>query len=246
MSPPARSGDGDDLAPLERLLQQLREGLGDGLADAAADDPREHRARALCAAAERLLDELPGAATGDPSSPLRERIAVLPPASRLPCALHLCVGYSAATIARLLGRAEPEVRELIERAGARLERRLASDILLVGREALTLHALVATLTDAGHTVVGVAASRARALSLAERSPPQLLVVDAGVEDDGGEAVAAARVIAERLRLPVVLLHAGARSARGMVDGRAVELVAKPFEASTLRRHCLRALLLHER
>ena len=86
-------------------------------------------------------------------------------------------------------------------------------ILVADDEALTRMGLRAMLREMGHTVVGAVADGLTALRLACESRPDLIILD--IKMPGMDGLAAARAIADRCPLPVVMLTA--YSERSLVE-----------------------------
>ena len=91
-----------------------------------------------------------------------------------------------------------------------------------------------------HAVVGVASNSARALQLAARERPDLVLCDVQL-DDGATGVAAAAKILEAHSVPVVFVTAYPEN---LLTGERIEpafLVTKPFEPEVLQIAIAQAL-----
>jgi two-component system, response regulator PdtaR len=110
-------------------------------------------------------------------------------------------------------------------------------ILVVEDEALVAMALADCLEDAGHEVVGPAATVDEAMALCEARTPELALLDIDLRDDG-DGVALARLLFAQWRLPVIFTSgqsAAARRARDVALGH----VPKPYKTETVLR-CIEA------
>ncbi len=108
-------------------------------------------------------------------------------------------------------------------------------ILIVEDEALIAMMLADSLEDAGHEVVGPAATMAEALALCAGAapPPELAVLDIDL-GDGGSGVDVARALMERWGVPSILASGQTMEARRARD-IALSHISKPYEAETVLR-----------
>lgn len=104
-------------------------------------------------------------------------------------------------------------------------------VLIVEDEALLSLYLQECIEDAGHTVVGIAATSREAVELAMQARPDLAFVDVNLLD-GNTGVEAARIMAERCDTLVVFMTANQKMIPGDFAG-AAGLVAKPYSQSGL-------------
>ena len=107
-------------------------------------------------------------------------------------------------------------------------------VLIVEEEVLIAWMLADSLEDAGHEVVGPAATMAEALALCEAAPPpELAVLDVNLRD-GSNGVDVARALLERWGV-LSLFASGqvveARQARGIALG----CIRKPYAPQTVLR-----------
>jgi DNA-binding response OmpR family regulator len=102
-------------------------------------------------------------------------------------------------------------------------------ILIAEDDALIALCTEDILTDAGHTVVGLAATKSRALQLAQQSQPDLALIDLRLAD-GETGLDVARELA-RHRIPTIVVSA---LPRGMAAAEPLSaFVEKPFAPETL-------------
>jgi DNA-binding response OmpR family regulator len=102
-------------------------------------------------------------------------------------------------------------------------------ILIAEDDALIALCTEDILTDAGHTVVGLATTKLRALQLAQQSRPDLALIDLRLAD-GETGLDVAQELAT-YRIPTIVVSA---LPRGMVaGGSARAFVEKPFAPETL-------------
>lgn len=110
----------------------------------------------------------------------------------------------------------------------------AAKILIVEDEFLIAMECEWILADAGHEVVGIAADEQQAVSLAERTRPDLVLMDIRLAR-GGDGIAAAKAIRSRYGTRSVFVSAhGERETR--TRGEAADpagWLVKPYTAATL-------------
>ena len=75
-------------------------------------------------------------------------------------------------------------------------------VLIVENEHLIALSMEDSLISAGHTVVGIAATTAKALSIAEKWAPELAIVNVGL-DNNESGIEAARQLKQRQKLAVI-------------------------------------------
>ena len=187
------------------------------------------------------LADASGGETSTRARPPRS-LASLPMRLRLPWALRECAAWTPAEIAWLLDCPRRVVHDALDDAETALSRQIASDVLVVGRQPLVLRALSQLLAEAGHTVVGTAATRTRAIVLARESPPALVVADleGPLFASENEAV---RALGSRLDVPFVLLCSTPVRGASLEELPAGHhVLGKPYDPDALTRTCLRALL----
>ena len=106
-------------------------------------------------------------------------------------------------------------------------------VLIVEDEVLIAWMLADSLEDAGHEVVGPAATMAEALALCEAAPPDLAVLDINL-GDGSSGVDVARALLERWGVLSIFASGQMTDARKASDV-ALGYIRKPYEAQTVLR-----------
>ncbi len=104
-------------------------------------------------------------------------------------------------------------------------------ILIVEDEPMLAYQLEDELAEAGHEVVGCAMSSGEAIALAERTQPDLVLLDIQLSD-GRTGLSAARRLYARRRA-IVFLTASARTLPQDLAG-AVGVIEKPWSTSGLQ------------
>ncbi len=131
------------------------------------------------------------------------------------------VGVSAETAAAMLAAATGQLR-----AAA------ATDVLIIEDEPIIAMDLEELVASCGHRVIGVAATEADAVAIAEKSRPGLILADINL-GAGGDGTAAVSRIMRNYYAPVIFVTAYPER---LLTGEALEpafVITKPFEPLTL-------------
>lgn len=104
-------------------------------------------------------------------------------------------------------------------------------ILVVEDEPLLAMTLEASLLDAGHQVVGTAATASRALEIAEKATPELALVDINLRD-GSSGIDVARELLRRWGAPSLFVSGQSRAAHANQDA-ALGYIDKPYTPETV-------------
>lgn len=103
--------------------------------------------------------------------------------------------------------------------------------MIVEDEGVIALLLSDVLTQMGHEVCAVAATEADAVTCAERSRPDLMIVDAKLRD--GSGVSAVGSILQAQSVPYVFMTGDTAGARKLAEGAIV--IEKPFDEAELLR-----------
>jgi DNA-binding response OmpR family regulator len=106
-------------------------------------------------------------------------------------------------------------------------------ILVVEDEALIAELLVECLEDAGHTVIGPAATAKDALHLCTGFTPDLAILDISLAD-GSSGIEVARELFSRPGVAIIFASGELKIAR-QVEGAALSFLPKPYQMVELFR-----------
>jgi CheY-like chemotaxis protein len=200
----------------------VAESLQEMLADAEADGDPQH---ALYRTVTRRFDR--GAATSSPFvigrlSQKQRQLLLLTSLEELP------IEAAAPIVAITVGDAEAQLSEAREhlRAGA------ATDVLIIEDEPVIAMDIEELVQSCGHNVVGVAASEAEVVELAELHRPGLILADINLGVGGDGTMAVSRIMRHHYA-PVIFVTAYPER---LLTGEALEpafVITKPFEPMTL-------------
>ena len=117
-------------------------------------------------------------------------------------------------------------------ARGRLQASAATDVLIIEDEPIIAMDIEELVAGCGHRVIGVAATEAEAVAIAERSRPGLILADINL-GAGGDGTSAVSRIMKSHYAPVIFVTAYPER---LLTGDAVEpafVITKPFEPLTL-------------
>jgi DNA-directed RNA polymerase specialized sigma24 family protein/CheY-like chemotaxis protein len=179
---------------------------------------------------------------GDDASRRLLRIA---PRSRQAFLLTALEGFTPSEAAQILGVDFPEVERLIAEAQAEIDAELATDVLIIEDEPVIAADIEALVTEIGHTVVDIAATRTEAVDAVARKTPGLVLADIQLAD-GSSGIDAVKDILARLDVPVIFITAFPER---LLTGERPEptfLITKPFQPETVKAAIGQALFFHPR
>jgi CheY-like chemotaxis protein len=137
-----------------------------------------------------------------------------------------------AAAALVLGLPAGLADAMLTAARDRLRASRAARVLIIEDEPIIAMDLQQLVESAGHQVIGIAASEAEAVAIAERERPSLVLADVNLGQGGDGAAAVERILA-RHAVPVIFVTAYPER---LLTGLRVEpafVIAKPFEPMTL-------------
>ena len=243
-----------DLPYLRRYARALTGSQGSGdqyvrlcleavIADRSLIDPARAPRAALYAAFHRVaahvspLGDAPAAGGGG----LAGRVATLPRHERQVLLLTSIEGFTLADAADILGIDVAEAAARLETARAAMRRQPPTRVLIVEDESVIALNLSDIVAEAGHEIVGVAATEREAVEMARREKPGLVLADIQLRDGSSGLDAVRRILAEMV-VPVIFITAFPER---LLTGERPEptfLVTKPFDAGTVTVTMSQALL----
>jgi DNA-directed RNA polymerase specialized sigma24 family protein len=141
-------------------------------------------------------------------------------------------GFSEEEAARILDVDAPTLLKLVEDAGRELAAQLATDVLIIEDEALIALDLEALVENLGHKVIGVARTRAEAMTIARTKSPGLILADIQLAD-GSSGLDAVDDVLNTFEVPVIFITAYPER---FLTGERPEpafLVSKPYQPATV-------------
>lgn len=175
--------------------------------------------------------ELPSEAR-DPDEQMERQIAALSPLDRQMLLLVSLEGFSVAKAAEILELPDEEARERLLQARLDLQKEVGAKVLVIEDEAVIAMDIAVTVRSAGHTVVGVADTVAKAVALSEEFRPDLILSDVQLKD-GDNGIDAVEQIMQLCQAPVIFVTGFPEA---LLTGNRVEpafVLTKPFDPEAL-------------
>ena len=172
--------------------------------------------------------------------PVQRHLRQLPSRERQVLLLSTIEGFTAAEVGVILGIDEAAAAGLLDQAKADLTQQARTTALVIEDEPVIAFDIAGIVTEMGHRVIGTAATKAEALSLANDRSPGLILADIQL-DDGSSGIEAVEEILAVFDVPVVFVTAFPER---LLTGEKTEpayLVAKPFEPDVLKITVAQAL-----
>jgi CheY-like chemotaxis protein/DNA-directed RNA polymerase specialized sigma24 family protein len=173
------------------------------------------------------------------------RLMRIAPRSRQAFLLTALEGFTPSEAAHILGVEFGEVEHLIAAAQTEIDAELATDVLIIEDEPVIAADIEALVTELGHTVVDIAATRTEALDAVARKTPGLVLADIQLAD-GSSGIDAVKDILARNDVPVIFITAFPER---LLTGERPEptfLITKPFQPETVKAAIGQALFFHPR
>lgn len=171
------------------------------------------------------------------------RLQALMRSNREALLLTAVEGFSPHETARILGKTEDEIEREIVEAQQAIDKQLASRVLIIEDESIIALDLENLLTELGHEVVGIAATRDEAVKQARLHRPGLVLADIRLAD-GSSGIDAVSEILRGFDIPVIFITAYPER---LLTGERPEptyLITKPFLSTTVKATVGQALFFH--
>jgi CheY-like chemotaxis protein len=174
-----------------------------------------------------------------------QRLLRIAPRSRQAFLLTALEGFTPTEAAQILNADFEEVERLISEAQAEIDAELATEVLIIEDEPVIAADIEALVTELGHKVLEIAATRSEALEAVARRTPGLVLADIQLAD-GSSGIDAVKDILARLDVPVIFITAFPER---LLTGERPEptfLITKPFQPETVKAAIGQALFFHPR
>lgn len=255
----ARAVTGSQQAGDEAVKGCLERLLGGGGEGGAATEPRVALYRALHDVLREADPEPSGGGVGTAAEEfladggiLASGVGQLAPAKRQILVLTALEGFASDEAAAVMRLEPARARALLAEAKADLRSQRATRILIIEDEPIIALDIMTTVERAGHTVTGIAATRAEAVALARESPPELILADIQLADDSSGLDAVRDIlrgygddVGAAADVPVIFITAFPER---LLTGERPEptfLITKPFDSDTLQVSIAQALAMAE-
>jgi CheY-like chemotaxis protein len=148
--------------------------------------------------------------------------------------------FTEANAARVLDVDVATLRGLVEQSGRELAAEIATNVLIIEDDTLIAMELETLVEGLGHQVLGVARTRAEALSLTKKAQPGLILADIQLAD-GSSGLDTVNELLTTFEAPVIFITAYPER---FLTGERPEpafLIAKPFQPATVSAIASQAL-----
>jgi len=173
------------------------------------------------------------------------RLQRITPRSRQAFLLTALEGFTPSEAAQILEADFGEVERLIADAQSEIDAELATDVLIIEDEPVIAADIEALVTELGHQVVDIAATRTEAVDAVARKTPGLVLADIQLAD-GSSGIDAVKDILARHNVPVIFITAFPER---LLTGERPEptfLITKPFQPETVKAAIGQTLFFHPR
>ena len=171
------------------------------------------------------------------------RLQGLSPARRAALLLAGVEGFSPEEAGQVLQMEPDAFKTALGEAERDLDRQLTSKVLIIEDEPIIALDLTRLVRELGHEVVGTAATREEAVSLARANNPGLVLADVRLAD-GSNGIDAANDILDEMDVPVIFITAFPEH---LLTGERAEpafLITKPFREEAVKALVAQALFFH--
>jgi CheY-like chemotaxis protein len=179
-----------------------------------------------------------------PSSDPSQRLAQLDAEQRAILLLTAVEGFSVTETAFIVDETPESVERSIIEAQGLIERQLATRVLIIEDEPIIALDLETLVSELGHKVVAVAATRDEAVAKALVERPGLVLADINL-GEGGSGIDAVSQILDSFDIPIIFVTAYPEK---LLTGERPEptyLVAKPFLPESIQATVAQALFFHK-
>ncbi len=176
-------------------------------------------------------------------SAVDKRLQGLSPEHRAALLLVGMEGFTQEEAAQVLMLEAAQFAAVLHAAEHDLDQQLASRVLIIEDEPIIALDLTRLVRELGHDVVGAAATREEAVSLAKAKQPGLVLADIRLAD-GSSGIDAAQEILSELDVPVIFITAFPEH---LLTGERPEptfLITKPFREEAVKALVAQALFFH--
>jgi CheY-like chemotaxis protein len=192
--------------------------------------------------AEHYDDNAQGAGGGAAKNP-EARLRALSASKRAALLLTAVEAFSLEEAAFIIDESPEEVEAAILSAQKTIDGQLASKVLIIEDEPIIAMDLENLVTELGHKVVAIAATKADAVAKAKSERPGLVLADINL-GEGGSGIDAVSEILASFDIPVIFITAYPEK---LLTGERPEptyLIAKPFLPETVQATVGQALFFH--
>jgi CheY-like chemotaxis protein len=178
--------------------------------------------------------------SGSVSGRLKESLTEMAPLQRRMLLLTVLEGFTVGDAAQILNIDIDTAEQSLQEARRELQRVASVRVLVIEDEAVIALDVADIVRNAGHEVVGIAATEKAAVELARKHSPHLVLADIQLRGaDSG--ISAVKQIMQAMRVPVIFVTGYPER---LLTGTQIEpafVISKPFDPDLLRAAIAQAL-----
>lgn len=172
------------------------------------------------------------------------RIRRLTPISRQAFLLSALEGLSVEEIAGVMDVSEKDARDMLSQAESDIEKELRTNVLIIEDEPIIAADIEELVSDLGHSVDGIAATRSEAVRMAGDRKPGIVLADVQLAD-GSSGIDAVDDILTDYDVPVIFITAFPERLLTGDKPEPAYLISKPFKPSNVKAAISQALFFHD-
>lgn len=162
------------------------------------------------------------------------RLGAIKPRAREVFLLVTVEEFSLSEAADVLGITPTEVAQNLETAGNEIARQIATTVLIIEDEPLIAMTLESIVEEMGHSVVGIAATKAEALSLLKAKRPGLILADIQLADGSSGQEAVLESSGTSNGAPAIFITAFPERVLTGTKPEPAFIITKPFQADQVK------------
>jgi CheY-like chemotaxis protein len=170
----------------------------------------------------------------------QDHLATLTANAREVLLLNTIEEFSREEIGRIIDADDTEVGELLDIAIAEIAASAAGSVMIIEDEPIIAEDLEEIVAGLGHRVVGVARTRAEAVTLGKAEKPDLILADIQLADNSS-GIDAVNDLMQNVQVPVVFITAFPERLLTGDKPEPAFLISKPFKVAQVRSAVSQAL-----
>jgi len=174
---------------------------------------------------------------------LERHVRALPALERETLLLTTLCEFTLDQVATILNLTDDEAADYLSSARIDLNAQTATRVLIIEDEPVIAFDLASLVASMGHSISGIADTRAQAVAMARAKKPGIVLADIQLRD-GSSGIDAVSEILDSMDVPVIFVTAFPERLLTGERSEPTYLIAKPFDPNILQVTISQALLLH--
>jgi CheY-like chemotaxis protein len=177
------------------------------------------------------------------SGTLERHVRALPALERETLLLTTLCEFTLDQVATILNLTNDEAADYLSRARVDLNAQTVTRVLIIEDEPVIAFDLASIVASMGHSISGIADTRAQAVAMARAKKPGIVLADIQLRD-GSSGIDAVSEILDSMDVPVIFVTAFPERLLTGERNEPTYLLSKPFDPNVLQVTISQALLLH--